>query len=130
MIFDPISDMFIRIKNASCLHHKNVSVPLSKIKLEIVKILKEEGFISDYSINGEIKKNIIIKLKYGLNNERFISGIKKISKPSLRVNVKSKNIPHVLNGSGIAIISTSNGLMTDIRARELNIGGEIIAYIW
>lgn len=130
MIFDPISDMFVRIKNANSLNHKNVSIPFSKIKLEIVKILKDEGFIENYSINGELKANIIIKLKYGLNNEKMISGIKRISKPSLRINVNSKNIPYVLRGLGIAIISTNKGLMTDSMARKLKVGGEVIAYIW
>lgn len=130
MIFDPISDMFVRIKNANSLNHKNVSIPFSKIKLEIVKILKDEGFIENYSINGELKASIIIKLKYGLNNEKMISGIKRISKPSLRINVNSKNIPYVLRGLGIAIISTNKGLMTDSMARKLKVGGEVIAYIW
>lgn len=130
MIFDPISDMFVRIKNANSLNHKNVSIPFSKIKLEIVKILKDEGFIENYSINGKLKANIIIKLKYGLNNEKMISGIKRISKPSLRINVNSKNIPYVLRGLGIAIISTNKGLMTDSMARKLKVGGEVIAYIW
>ena len=122
--------MFVRIKNANSLNHKVVSIPLSKIKLEIIKILKDEGFIDDYSVSGELKSNIIVKLKYGSNNEKIISGIKRISKPSLRVNVNSKNIPHVLNGLGIAIISTDKGLMTDSKARKLNVGGEVIAYIW
>lgn len=132
MIFDPISDMFVRIKNANSLNYSSVLVPSSKLKLEIVKILKNEGFINDYYLEDEKAKvtNLVIKLKYGSKNEKIISGIKKISKPSLRVYVDSKNIPCVFKGAGIAIISTSKGLMTDSEARKLHIGGEVIAYIW
>lgn len=132
MIFDQISDMFVRIKNANSLNYSSVLIPFSKLKLEIVKILKNEGFIDDYYLENEnVKKpNLVIKLKYGLKNEKVISGMKRISKPSLRVYVNSKKIPSVFKGSGIAIISTSKGLMTDHNARKLHIGGEVIVYIW
>lgn len=124
---DPIADLLTRIRNANQLHYPEVSIPVSKMKLEIVRILKEEGFIIDYKVE---ENNIIIKLKYGLKKERVISGLKRISKPGLRVYAKSSEIPKVLNGLGIAIISTSNGVMTDKEARRQNLGGEVLAYIW
>ncbi len=124
---DPIADLLTRIRNANQLHYKEVSVPVSKMKLEIVRILKEEGFIEDYNVQ---ENNIIIILKYGLRKETVISGLKRISKPGLRVYAKSSEIPKVLNGLGIAIISTSNGVMTDKEARRQNLGGEVLAYIW
>ena len=127
---DPIADMLTRIRNANQNRAKEVIVPSSKIKLEIAKILKEEGYISDYKISSEgIEKNITLTLKY-LNKERVITGLKRISKPGLRVYAKKEDIPRVLNGLGIAIISTSFGIMTDKNARKNNVGGEVIAYIW
>lgn len=124
---DPIADLLTRIRNANQLHYPEVSIPVSKMKLEIVRILKEEGFIIDYKVEDN---NIIVNLKYGLKKERVISGLKRISKPGLRVYAKSSEIPKVLNGLGIAIISTSNGVMTDKEARRQNLGGEVLAYIW
>ena len=128
---DPIADMLTRIRNANQLRYKEVEVPASKIKIEIARILKEEGFISDYKIQENDVQNMIeLSLKYGDNKERVITGLKRISKPGLRVYVKANEVPRVLNGLGIAIISTSKGLMKDKDAREQSLGGEVIAYIW
>ena len=130
MVTDPIADMLTRIRNAIQAKHDSVVVPSNKEKLEIARILKEEGFITDFVVDGDLKKNIIITLKYGKNNEKVISGLKRISKPGLRVYAKADELPRVLNGLGIAIISTSKGIMTDKEARKENIGGEVLAYIW
>ena len=131
MVTDPIADMLTRIRNANQLRYKEVEVPASKIKVEIARILKEEGFIADYKIEKEnVQDKIVLALKYGDNKERVITGLKRISKPGLRVYVKAEEVPRVLNGLGIAIISTSKGLMTDKSAREQSLGGEVIAYIW
>ena len=131
MLADPISDMLTRIRNANAMRYESVVVPSSKMKVEIAKILKEEGFITDYSISkDDIKKELTITLKYGPKHERVISGLRKISKPGLRVTSDSKHLPRVLKGLGIAIISTSKGVMTDAKARALGVGGEVIAYIW
>ena len=132
MITDPIADMLTRIRNANIMRYKKVEVPASKIKIQIANILKEEGYIVDYKIEKHDKKDdmIVLSLKYGQNKERVITGLKRISKPGLRVYVKSDEIPRVLNGLGIAIISTSKGIMTDKQARMENIGGEVLAYIW
>ena len=131
MVTDPIADMLTRIRNANQMRYSEVVVPSSNNKLEIVKILKDEGFIADYKIEKqEVQNNIIITLKYGKNKERVISGLKRISKPGLRVYAKAEEVPTVLNGLGIAIISTSKGLMTDKEAREAGLGGEVLAYIW
>lgn len=131
VISDPIADMLTRIRNANQMRYAEVEVPASNIKVEIAKILKEEGFVSDYKINkGEVQDNIVLGLKYGENKERVITGLKRISKPGLRVYAKAEEVPSVLNGLGIAIISTSKGLMTDRDARKQNLGGEVIAYIW
>lgn len=131
VISDPIADMLTRIRNANQMRYAEVEVPASKIKIEIAKILKDEGFVSDYKINkGEVQDNIVLGLKYGENKERVITGLKRISKPGLRVYAKAEEVPSVLNGLGIAIISTSKGLMTDRNARKQNLGGEVIAYIW
>ena len=127
---DPIADMLTRIRNAQQARHETVDIPSSKMKMEIATILKEEGFIADYSVNGDTKKVITVTLKYGSNNEKVISGIKRISKPGLRVYANGENLPRVLNGLGIAIISTSQGVMTDKNARAKHIGGEVIAYVW
>ena len=130
MMQDPIADMLTRIRNANALKHETVKVPSSKMKLEIAKILKEEGFIVDYKVKGETKKELTITLKYAEDGTRVISGLRKISKPGLRVTVSCEKLPRVLKGLGIAIISTSQGVMTDAKARTLGIGGEVIAYVW
>ena len=128
---DPIADMLTRIRNANQMRYLEVEVPASNIKTEIARILKEEGFISDYKIkkNG-VQDVIVLNLKYGQHKERVITGLKRISKPGLRVYAKTNEIPKVLNGLGIAIVSTSKGLMTDKEARKEQLGGEVLAYIW
>lgn len=130
MMQDPIADMLTRIRNANALKYDAVKMPSSKMKAEIARILKEEGFIADYKITGKVKKELAITLKYAADGTKVISGLKKISKPGLRVNVGCEKLPRVLKGLGIAIISTSQGVMTDAKARTLGIGGEVIAYIW
>ena len=128
MVTDPIADMLTRIRNANQMRYKEVEVPASKMKTEIARILKETGFISDYKLD---KFDVItLGLKYGDKKERVITGLKRISKPGLRVYVKAEEVPRVLNGLGIAIISTSKGVMTDKEAREQSLGGEVLAYIW
>ena len=128
---DPIADMLTRIRNANQMRYAEVEVPASKIKMEIARILKSEGFISDYSVKkNDVQNMIVLNLKYGKNKERVITGLKRISKSGLRVYAKSNEIPRVLNGLGIAIVSTSKGLMTDKEARANNLGGEVLAYIW
>ena len=130
MVTDPIADMLTRIRNANVMRYKEVEVPASKIKNEIARILKEEGFISDYKIKkNNIQDNIVLYLKYS-GKECVITGLKRISKPGLRVYAKAEEIPTVLSGLGIAIISTSKGLMTDRDARKASLGGEVLAYIW
>ena len=131
MITDPIADMLTRIRNANQMRYKEVEVPASKMKTEIARILKETGFISDYKLEKVDKFDVItLGLKYGDKKERVITGLKRISKPGLRVYVKAEEVPRVLNGLGIAIISTSKGVMTDKEAREQSLGGEVLAYIW
>ena len=131
MVTDPIADMLTRIRNANQMRDKEVEVPASNLKIEIAKILKEEGFVNDYKIKkNNIQNIIVINLKYTENKVRVITGLKKISKPGLRVYVKADEVPKVLNGLGIAIISTSKGVMTDKKARELSLGGEVLAYVW
>ena len=131
VVTDTIADMLTRIRNANQMRYEEVSVPSSNIKKEIARILKEEGFIKDYKINSDdAQGTIILTLKYTDKKERVITGLKRISKPGLRVYAKSDEIPKVLNGLGIAIISTSKGIMTDKEARKENIGGEVLAYIW
>lgn len=127
---DPIADMLTRVRNALQARHTTVDVPANKEKVEIARILKEEGFITDYVVTGDLKKTITITLKYGPNNEKVINGLKRISKPGLRAYAKVDAIPRVLNGLGIAIISTSHGLMTDKEAKAKHVGGEVIAYVW
>ena len=129
---DPIADMLTRIRNANTAKHDTVDVPLSKMKVSIANILLDEGYIAKYDIVGEgVEKVIRITLKYGADkNEKIISGLKRISKPGLRIYADSENLPKVLGGLGIAIISTSNGVMTDKAARKLKIGGEVLAYVW
>ena len=128
---DPIADMLTRIRNANQMRYKEVEVPASKIKIEIARILKDEGFISDYKIKkNDVQSIIVLNLKYGDRKERVITGLKRISKPGLRVYAKASELPRVLNGLGIAIISTSHGVMTDKEARKESLGGEVMAYIW
>lgn len=130
MMTDPIADMLTRIRNGLQARHETVEIPASKEKIEIARILKEEGFITDYAVSGDVKKVMTVTLKYGQNKEKVITGIKRISKPGLRVYAKVENLPRVLNGLGIAIISTSNGMMTDRDARAKHCGGEVVAYVW
>ena len=131
MVTDPIADMLTRIRNANAMRYKEVEIPASKVKVEMAKILKDEGFINDYKIKkNNVQDIIVISLKYGDNKERVITGLKRISKPGLRVYAKSEEIPRVLNGLGIAIISTSKGIMTGKNAKASNLGGEVLAYIW
>jgi len=131
VVTDPIADMLTRIRNANQMRYKEVEVPASKMKMEIARILKEEGFIVDYKVNKNDKQDIIVlTLKYGQKKERVITGLKRISKPGLRVYAKACDIPKVLNGLGIAIVSTSKGVMTDKEARKESLGGEVLAYIW
>ena len=128
---DIIADMLTRIRNANSMRYTEVKVPASKLKLELARILKEEGFIKNYKVVDEnVQGMIYLTLKYGENKERVITGLKRISKPGLRVYAKASEIPKVLNGLGIAIISTSKGIMTDKEARKQNLGGEVLAYIW
>ncbi|HOE77045.1 MAG TPA: 30S ribosomal protein S8 [Bacilli bacterium] len=127
---DPIADMLTRIRNASQMKHSKVTVPASNLKMEVLRVLKEEGYISDYEKVEDGKQGLInITLRY-VDKMRAITGIKRISKPGLRVYAKSDELPKVLNGLGIAIVSTSSGLMTDKEARQKKLGGEIIAFVW
>ncbi|HBI02713.1 MAG TPA: 30S ribosomal protein S8 [Paenibacillaceae bacterium] len=128
---DPIADMLTRIRNANMVRHEKLEVPASKMKRQIAELLKEEGFIRDAEYIEDNKQGIIrIFLKYGPNNERVINGIKRISKPGLRVYAKGSELPRVLGGLGIAILSTSHGILTDKKARQQQVGGEVVAYIW
>lgn len=131
LVTDPIADMLTRIRNANQMRYKEVDIPVSKMKEELAKILKDEGFIWDYKIEETDKGNILVlMLKYGPKRERVITGLKRISKPGLRVYAKVDEIPKVLNGLGIAIISTSKGVMGDKKARKEKLGGEVLVYIW
>ncbi|MGM9966241.1 MULTISPECIES: 30S ribosomal protein S8 [unclassified Rummeliibacillus] len=128
---DPIADMLTRIRNANMVRHEKLELPASNIKKEIAEILKREGFIRDVEYVEDDKQGIIrIFLKYGQNNERVITGLKRISKPGLRVYAKTDEVPKVLNGLGIALVSTSQGLLTDKEARAKKVGGEVLAYVW
>ena len=130
MVTDPIADMLTRVRNANQMRYKEVEVPASKIKNEIARILKAEGFIVDYKVKkNNIQDILVLSLKY-VDKERVITGLKRISKPGLRVYVKAEEVPSVLNGLGIAIISTSKGVMTDKEARANSLGGEVLAYVW
>ena len=130
-ITDPIADMLTRIRNANSSKHESVNVPASKIKIEIAKILDAEGYINGYEvIEDNIQGMIKINLKYGPGKQKVITGLKRVSKPGLRVYASNENLPKVLKGLGIAIISTSKGIMTDKEARKLNVGGEVLAFIW
>ena len=131
VVTDTIADMLTRIRNANAMRYTEVSVPASNLKIELARILKEEGFINDYKVvKDDVQGTIELTLKYGEKKERVITGLKRISKPGLRVYAKKNEIPKVLNGLGIAIISTSKGIMTDKEARKQNLGGEVLAYIW
>ena len=128
---DPIADYLTRIRNANMAKHDSVEIPASNIKKSISEILKREGFIRDYEVADDNKQGVIkVFLKYGPNGERVISGLKRISKPGLRNYVSAEDLPKVLIGLGIAIVSTSAGVITDKEARQKNVGGEVIAYIW
>ena len=127
---DPIADMLTRISNANQMKHPTVDVPASRLKLEVLRVLKEEGYISDYEKKEDNKQGVItVTLKY-VEKERVIKGIKRISKPGLRVYAKKEELPKVLNGLGVAIVSTPGGVMSDREARKKNLGGEIIAFVW
>lgn len=128
---DPIADYLTRIRNANMAKHDSVEIPASNIKKSISEILKREGFIRDYEVADDNKQGVIkVFLKYGPNGERVISGLKRISKPGLRNYVTAEDLPKVLNGLGIAIVSTSAGVITDKEARQKNVGGEVVAYVW
>ena len=131
-VTDPVADMLTRVRNALNAGHTTVNVPASKMKVEIARILKQEGFINDYKVEGETAKDkaIVIELKFGPEGQKVITGLKRISKPGLRVYARNDAVPRVLNGLGIAIISTSKGLMTDRDARKAGLGGEVVAYVW
>ena len=131
MYTDPIADMLTRIRNANTVGHETVEIPASKMKKAIAEILKEEGYITDFDVIEDNKQGMIkVTMKYGANKERVISGIKKISKPGLKVYAKANDVPKVLGGLGIAIISTSKGIVSDKEARKLGVGGEVICYVW
>lgn len=128
---DPVADMLTRIRNANMVRHEKLEVPASNMKREIAEILKREGFVRDVEFVKDNKQGIIrIFLKYGQNNERVITGLKRISKPGLRVYAKTNEVPKVLNGLGIALVSTSHGVLTDKEARAKQVGGEVVAYVW
>ncbi|WP_405098376.1 30S ribosomal protein S8 [Oceanobacillus sp. FSL H7-0719] len=128
---DPIADMLTRIRNANTVKHEKLELPASKMKKEIADILKREGFVKDYEFIEDNKQGVLrIFLKYGVNEERVITGIKRISKPGLRVYAKADEVPRVLNGLGIAIVSTSKGVLSDKEARNQAVGGEVLAYVW
>lgn len=128
---DPIADMLTRLRNANFVLHDKVEIPGSKIKRAIAAVLKEEGFIRDYTFTEDNKQGmLVLTLKYGPEREKVISGIKRISKPGLRMYAKSAELPQVLGGLGVAIISTSKGIMSDKKARKAGLGGEILAYVW
>ena len=126
---DPIADMLTRIRNANSAYHEKVEMPASTMKAAVLNILKEEGFVKNYESVNE-GKTLKVTLKYGSNKEKVITGIKRISKPGLRVYAKKEELPRVLGGLGIAVISTSQGVMSDKQARKLGLGGEVIAYVW
>ncbi len=131
LTIDPIADMLTRIRNANANKHESVLVPQSKTKLAIAEILKNEGYVADFKVvDNESGKMIEITLKYGPKGEKVIQGLKRISKPGLRIYANADQLPQVLNGLGIAIISTSKGILTDKNARKENVGGEVLAYVW
>ncbi|MGF3052703.1 30S ribosomal protein S8 [Microbacterium sp. YY-03] len=128
---DPVADMLTRLRNANSAHHDSVTMPSSKLKTHVADILKSEGFIAGWEVSdARVGKNLTLTLKYGQNRERSIVGIKRVSKPGLRVYAKSTELPKVLGGLGIAILSTSSGLLTDRQAENKGVGGEVLAYVW
>jgi small subunit ribosomal protein S8 len=128
---DPIADMLTRIRNANLLKQEAVTIPSSVLKVRLAEILKDEGFINSFSVIGDSKKQIVVSLKYANNGSvRVINGIRRISKPGLRVTATVDKLPRVIRGLGVAIISTSKGMMTDAKAREKGLGGEVLAYVW
>jgi len=128
---DPIADMLTRLRNGNNAYHDTVTMPHSKLKVRVAEILQQEGYIASWNtVDLEVGKNLVVTLKYGPNRERSIAGIKRISKPGLRVYAKSTNLPRVLGGLGVAIISSSSGLLTDRQAAKKGVGGEVLAYIW
>jgi small subunit ribosomal protein S8 len=128
---DPVADFLTRLRNANSAYHESVSLPYSKLKANIAEILKSEGYIASIKVEeAEVGKTLNIDLKYGPNRERSIAGIKRVSKPGLRVYAKSTELPRVLGGLGIAILSTSSGLLTDRQAAKKGVGGEVLAYVW
>jgi small subunit ribosomal protein S8 len=128
---DPIADMLTRLRNANSAYHDSVSMPYSKLKAHVSEILQQEGYIASWSVaDAEVGKTLTIELKFGPNRERSIAGIRRISKPGLRVYAKSTNLPRVLGGLGVAILSTSSGLLTDRQASKKGVGGEVLAYVW
>lgn len=128
---DPIADMLTRLRNANSAYHDTVAMPHSKIKAHIAEILQREGYISGFHIeDAEVGKTLVLELKYGPNRERSIAGLRRVSKPGLRVYAKSTSLPTVLGGLGVAIISTSTGLLTDRQAAKQRVGGEVLAYVW
>jgi small subunit ribosomal protein S8 len=131
---DPIADMLTRLRNANQAYHDSVTMPHSKLKVGVAEILKQEGYITSYAVEdapeGAVGKVLTVTLKYGQNRERSIAGLRRISKPGLRVYAKSSGLPKVLGGLGVAIISTSQGLLTDRQANQKGVGGEVLAYVW
>ena len=128
---DPIADMLTRVRNANSAYHDEVTLPHSKIKANIAEILKRECYITDFRTeDAEVGKNLVVSLKYGPSRERSIAGLRRVSKPGLRVYAKSTNLPKVLGGLGVAILSTSSGLLTDRQAAKKGVGGEVLAYVW
>ncbi|GAA3805446.1 30S ribosomal protein S8 [Cellulomonas soli] len=128
---DPIADFLTRLRNANSAHHDQVTIPFSKLKSHIAEILQAEGYIAGWTVeDAPVGKNLIVTLKYGPNRERSLAGIKRVSKPGLRVYAKSTNLPKVLGGLGVAILSTSSGLLTDKQAAKKGVGGEVLAYVW
>jgi len=128
---DPIADMLTRLRNANSAYHESVSMPYSKLKVHVAEILKAEGYIANWSVaDAEVGKTLTIALKFGPNRERSIAGLRRVSKPGLRVYAKSTNLPRVLGGLGVAILSTSSGLLTDRQAKTKGVGGEVLAYVW
>ena len=130
---DPIADMLSRLRNANSAYHDTVSMPSSSVKVRIAEILKAEGYIADFSVNANengVGKTLTLDLKFGANRERSIAGLRRVSKPGLRVYAKSTALPKVLGGLGVAIISTSSGLLTDKQANKKGVGGEVLAYVW
>jgi small subunit ribosomal protein S8 len=131
MMTDPIADMLTRLRNANSAYHETVSMPFSKLKSHVAEILQAEGYISSWKVeDAEVGKTLTLELKFGPNRERSIAGIRRVSKPGLRVYAKSTNLPKVLGGLGVAIISTSGGLLTDRQANKKGVGGEVLAYVW